>query len=105
MTMRSIKSCLVAAFAAILLIGSPAAASDACNAGQSMCRVQADTPIRLAADYTATPRASAKLASSECRGKFGVALRKCKCEAKGEPGFPCRFVPAHPPIRESCLCQ
>jgi hypothetical protein len=103
--MRSIKACLVAAFAAILLVGSPAAANDACNAGQPMCRVQADTPIRLAADLSVKPPGSARLAASECRGKFGVELRKCKCEAKGEPGFPCRFVPAHPPVRESCLCQ
>lgn len=103
--MRSIQACLAAAFAAILLIGSPAAASDACNAGQSMCRVQADTPIRLAADYSATPRAAAKSSPSECRGKFGVELRKCKCEAGGKPGFPCQFLPAHFPVAESCSCQ
>jgi hypothetical protein len=112
MTMRSIKACLAAAFAAILLIGSPAApaaANDACNAGPSMCQGQTDTPFRLAADYAVTPRASAKSisssSSSECRGKFGVALRKCQCEAGGKPGFPCRFMPAHPPVGESCSCQ
>jgi hypothetical protein len=100
MTMRSIKACLVAAFAAILLIGSPAAANDACNAGQPMCRVQADTPIRLAADLSVKPPAAARL--NQCRGLSGVALSKCKCEASGEPGFPCHFRPAP---RPACLCE
>ena len=103
--MRSIKACLVAAFAAILLIGSPVTASDACNDGQPICQVQADTPFKLAADYSAKPRASAKSMSSECRGLSGVTKRKCQCEAGGKPGFPCHFMPAHFPVGESCSCQ
>lgn len=101
MTMRSLKACLVAAFAAILLIGSPAAANDACNAGQPMCRIQADTPIRLAADFSAKPRGSAGI-SARCSGLSGMALSKCKCEAKGESGFPCHFRPG---LRPACLCE
>jgi hypothetical protein len=104
--MRSITALLVAAFASMLLISAPAtAASDACNATQSMCSVPADTPIRLAADYSVTPKSGAKVASSQCRGKFGVELRKCKCEAKGESGLPCRFTAAHFPVPEQCSCQ
>ncbi|MEA2951456.1 MAG: hypothetical protein QOJ96_976 [Alphaproteobacteria bacterium] len=81
--MRSINACLVAFLAAILSIGSPAAASNACNAGQSMCRVEADSPVRLAANHSA----------------------KCKCETGGRPGFPCRFLPAHFPVGESGNCR
>jgi hypothetical protein len=103
--MRSIKACLVAAFAAILLIGSPAVANDVCNTGQPMCRVQADTPMRLAAELPVKPPGSARIIPSECRGMFGVDLRKCKCEAGGKPGFPCHFMAAHPPVGESCNCE
>ena len=104
--MRSMLACLVAAFVAMLLIGAPAIATDACNGGPAACRIQADAPFKLAAEMPAQPRMSRKgTASPKCTGKFGVALQRCKCEAKGEPGFPCHFVPAHPPVPASCACR
>jgi hypothetical protein len=103
MTM-SIKALLVAAFAATLLICSPAlAADDSCNATQSMCAVQTNTPMRLAADYAVKPGNAAKLA--QCTGMSGVAQKKCKCEAQGEPGFPCHFRPGSGSAPSRCLCE
>jgi hypothetical protein len=103
MTMRSIKACLVAAFAAILLIGSPAAADDICNPGQSMCRVQADKPIRLAADLSVRPLSSARIIPAACRGEQGVKLRRCICEKGCELGSVCHFIAAASPSHESCV--
>jgi hypothetical protein len=99
--MRSIKACLLAVFAAILLIGSPAAATDVCDTGQPMCRVQAEPSFKLAADYSVKPKGPAGL-SAKCGGLSGTDLAKCKCEAKGEPGFPCHFRAGPPP---RCLCR
>ena len=101
--MRSIKACLVAAFAAILLIGSPAAANDTCSASQSMCAVQASKPIRLAADLAVQPRLSARAIPSECRGEQGVALRRCICEKGCELGSTCHFIAASSQSHETCV--
>lgn len=99
--MRSIKACLLAVFASILLIGSPAFAKDVCNTGQPSCQLQADTSFKLAADYAVKPKARAGF-SAKCSGMSGTELSKCRCEAKGENGFPCHFRPGPPP---RCLCE
>ena len=109
--MKNVLACLAAAFLTILVTGAPATANDSCNADALACRVEANTPFRLAAEMPAQPRISraepriSRAATSSCTGKTGVALQRCKCEARGEPGFPCRFVPAHPPVPASCLCR
>jgi hypothetical protein len=106
--MRSIFAFVVAALVTILLTGAPAATKDLCNGGQPACQVQADTPFKLAAEIPAPPKMSRPGSASKmatCSGKTGVALQRCRCEARGEPGFPCHFVPAHPPVGASCACR
>jgi hypothetical protein len=107
--MRSILAFVVAAFVTILLAGAPAATKDLCNGGQPACQLQADTPFKMAAEMPTPPKASrpagAAKMSSVCSGKTGVALQRCKCEAKGESGKPCHFIPAHPPVGASCACR